>query len=47
MKIEYLFSVPKEDIPVGPTGLETPFKITPSENHPPLFSGEGGRVGWG
>ncbi len=34
MLIKYLFSAPKDDIPVGPDILATPFKISPSENHP-------------
>ncbi|MBW2615507.1 MAG: hypothetical protein JRD02_04970 [Deltaproteobacteria bacterium] len=34
MLIEYLFSGPKGDIPIGPDELAIPFKISPSENHP-------------
>jgi hypothetical protein len=34
MVIEYLFSGPKGDIPIGPDELAIPFKISPSENHP-------------
>ena len=34
MLIEYSFSGPKGDIPIGPDELAIPFKINPSENHP-------------
>jgi len=34
MIIKFLFSGPEGDIPLGKDDLVTPFKITPSENHP-------------
>jgi hypothetical protein len=36
MIVKYLFSSPNGDIPSGPKRLLTPFKMTPSENHPIL-----------
>lgn len=40
MKIEYLVSAPKGDIPVGPDELMRPFLITLSEPHPFLTLGD-------
>ncbi|UCF56942.1 MAG: hypothetical protein JSW15_00150, partial [Deltaproteobacteria bacterium] len=40
MIVKYLFSAPKGDVPIGPDELITPFKITPSENHPFLTLGD-------
>ena len=36
MIVKYLFSSPKGDIPAGPDELASPFKITPSKEHPYL-----------
>ena len=40
MIIKFLFSSPNGDIPIGPKELLTPFKITPSENHPIMTLGD-------
>ena len=34
MKIRYLFSASKGDIPLEPEELALPFKITPTQEHP-------------
>jgi len=40
MVVKFLFSSPNVDTPIGPKELLTPFKVTPSENHPFLTLGD-------